>query len=80
MPSEQGGPALGLAITKSLDELHGGKIWATSQRSRGSSFFFTIPMGGGGIKQIAEKEAKSAKPGSPFRPTDPLSQKEAVAR
>ncbi|MBF8265184.1 MAG: histidine kinase [Candidatus Brocadiaceae bacterium] len=41
-----GGPGssgLGLAIAKSLVELHGGKIWATSILGKGSQFYFSLP-------------------------------------
>jgi CheY-like chemotaxis protein len=37
-----GGTGLGLAICKSLTRLLGGRIWAESQRSKGSTFRFTI--------------------------------------
>ena len=38
-----GGNGLGLAITKNLIELMGGKIWLESQPGKGSVFSFTLP-------------------------------------
>ena len=37
-----GGTGLGLAICKSLSEAMGGKVWATSQLHKGSSFFSRV--------------------------------------
>jgi len=40
------GSGLGLPIAHTIVESHKGRIWAESQLGQGSTFCFTIPMGG----------------------------------
>jgi PAS domain S-box-containing protein len=42
-----GGAGLGLAITKSIIEAHGGQIGVQSQVGRGTTFTFTLPLAAG---------------------------------
>jgi len=44
IPEEARGAGLGLAITKSLVELHGGQLWVDSMPGKGSRFFFSLPV------------------------------------
>ncbi|MDG4657573.1 cell wall metabolism sensor histidine kinase WalK [Ectobacillus antri] len=40
-----GGTGLGLAIAKEMIKAHGGDIWAKSEEGKGTTIYFTLPLG-----------------------------------
>jgi PAS domain S-box-containing protein len=53
-----GGTGLGLSICRQIIEAHKGKIWVESEFGKGTTFYFTIPVGKKKIGEILIEEGK----------------------
>ncbi len=52
---QYGGSGLGLVISKQLVEMMGGRVWFASEKGKGSTFFFVVPLNVGGQKPKVKK-------------------------
>jgi len=56
---EHEGTGLGLTITRSFVDLHGGEVWAESKVGVGSTFYFTLPIEGAPPEKEEEEEGQT---------------------
>jgi signal transduction histidine kinase len=65
------GSGLGLYLTKTIVEAHGGQIWARSEPNKGTTFFFALPFDA--MDEIPpDEQAERPHTATPTRSSPPL--------
>jgi two-component system sensor kinase FixL len=54
--SKREGLGLGLSISRSIVEMHGGRIWAENNEDQGAAFYFTLPTGAAAAERMRTRQ------------------------
>lgn len=54
--SKRDGLGLGLSISRSIVEMHGGRIWAQNNEDHGATFYFTLPTGTRAARNVSGRQ------------------------
>ena len=64
--TKESGMGMGLSISRSIVEAHGGRIWATANEDVGTTFSFTLPLASERLRVSHAVESDSADHAAPF--------------